>query len=575
MKLVHHLPRVSIPRSAFMALAVFLTMVVCSTAYALDTIRAANATIGGDVEKLLTLRSKVRNTPCTSRRCRFKAPNINLAITARGYDTFRVSLREIRDPRFIIREINNQSIADVAERPLLLRGTARVRHSGSRGETTSVPVAGSLFFKGEAVYLEVSTFQHSHRNTTPQGLLIVRAPLSSKVTGQARAIRTSSFAFRDMMCATHAPTSPKHTNETVIGNQVTAQALYDVLYMATDFDPAWYSAMNCQSTSDCNNKIISVVNRTAIFYEQQLGITVEVARQYGSTNYSSTTNASDLLDDFRAYSESTRSSVIHDGINSGENLVDLFQLYTGRTMDEKVVGIAFTGVMCRDLASTASYMLVSRKSDTADPVIAAHELGHTLNASHSQSGIMTAVLTSNLPTSFSSFSINEMSSHYDTYKYQCRGGASTGAPPPPASPVETPAATPTSSIPQPVPETLRLSISKKGRNTYTVKTTVSSLRKGCYVRVRAGESEEDAATGTIITAYIPRSLTTSRKGIVNGSISAANPADATVYLTAEYQCAGSQILEYSPFVRISPNSGKRSSPKVTRRNWISLLNKAL
>ena len=575
MELGHHTHAVWIRRLVTIVVALFVSMFTCWAGHAQNRILAPNATITGDIGKLLPLRSTVRNTPCKSHRCRFKPHPLNLAIKVRGYNTLQVSLSEIRDPRFIVREFHNQSVSDVAGHPLLLRGTARIRHSGAHGETKILPVAGSLFFKDDATHLEISTFPHSRRGTPSQGLIIVRAPLSSEGSASARALRTSSFASRDMMCATHSPTSAEHSNETVADNQVTTQATYDVLYMATDFDPAWYSALGCQSTSDCNNKIVSLLNRTAVFYEQQLGITVEVARQYGPTSYSSTTSASDLLDNFRARNESNRSSVLHNGSNSGENLVDLFQLYTGRTMDEKVVGVAFTGVMCRDLASSASHMLVSHKSDTADPVITAHELGHTLNAGHSQSGIMTSVLTSNLPTSFSSVSVNEMSSHYGSYKYQCRGGARGGAPPPSAAPAETPVATPIPNIPRPVPETLKLSIQKKGSNTYTVKTTVSSLRTGCYVRLRAGESEEKAATGTIITAYIPRSRTTSRKGYVNGSIAAANSADATVFLTAEYQCGSTQLLEYSPFVRISPNSGKRSSPKVTRQRWISLLNKAL
>ena len=576
MKPVHDIHTFSTQRTLTMVLVLFLSVLLSSVGHAQQRIVSPKATISGDLSKLMALRSQVRAAPCASHRCRFSTEPINLTLRVRGHTTLQISFREVRDPRFIHREHLNQSTADDAERPLLLRGSARIRHRGEHGETTTIPVAGTLFFTGDATYLEISLLKSSHRDRQSQGLLLVRAPLSSQTTVSARALRSSPFAFRDMMCATESPTSTRHTEERVSNATFTSRAAYDTLYVATDFDAAWYSAMECQSSSDCNNKIISLVNRTALFYEQQLGITVVVARQYGPTNHSTTTNASDLLYDFRGFNESNRSSVLHDGMNSGENLVDLFQLYTGRTMSEKVVGVAFTGVMCRDAASTAAHMVVGHKSDTADPVIAAHELGHTLNAGHSASGIMTAVLSSNLPSSFSSVSVSEMIAHYNTYKFECRGGTSAGAPPS-ANPDPTPQAspTPTPSPPQPIPQTLKLSVTKKGTNTYTVKTTVSSLRTRCYVRVRAGESEEDASTGTVILSYIPRSRTTSRKGIVNGSIATTKRADAMVYITAEYQCPGDAALEYSPFVSISPNSGKRSSPKVTRRQWISLLDKAL
>jgi hypothetical protein len=220
-------------------------------------------------------------------------------------------------------------------------------------------------------------------------------------------------------------------------------------------------------------------------------------------------------------------------------------------------------------------MVVGRKSDTIDPVIAAHELGHTFDADHTPAGIMTAVLGSPLPTSFSEVSVREMSAHFDAYKFECRGGTSAGAPQPPAASDDPPPATPTPDMPPEVPTTLKLSVKKTGKNVYTIRTTVSSLRPECSVHVRAGEDEDDASTGTIITSYIPRSQTTSRRGIVNGSISAAKIADATVYLTAEYRCPNEEIVESSPFKRISPNSGKQSAPKVSRRKWINLLNKAL
>jgi len=245
-------------------------------------------------------------------------------------------------------------------------------------------------------------------------------------------------------------------------------------------------------------------------------------------------------------------------------------------MDQKVVGIAFTGVMCDNASSAASHMIVSHKSNTADPVIAAHEIGHTLNASHTSSGIMTAVLTSALPSSFSSLSVAEMNSYYAAYRSECRGGTGAGSPgsSTPGDPSTSPGAPPDDGDPSPVPETMKLSVTKRGKDSYTVKTTVSVFRRGCIVSVRAGTSEDDAETGTVVLRLSPRSETTMKRGRVAASIASSNSLGSTVYLTGDYECPGGELLEVSPFVSISPNTGAQSSRKISRRAWINLFNKA-
>jgi hypothetical protein len=561
------------------ALAALMMLLAMTTATrAQSRVLSSNATISGAIEGVTALPVSIRSRRCASRRCHFQIPAINLTVSVAGHKNIAVSFDRVIDPRFIIRETNNQSIDDSLTRPLLLRGTARLRHAGPAGETVTTPVAAALYLSERTPSLEITLQIKRRSSSSSDGLVTVRAPLvqthASFVVARARTL--SSFALQGLSCGTRAPTHyTEEHHETEGSGSVKALATYDVLYMGTDFDSAWMTAVGCSSTSACHNKIVGLLNQAAVFYEQQLGLTLEVARQYGPTIHSSSPDSATLLYDFRAHNVDHRSDAIHNGFNSGENLIDLFQLFTGRKMDQKVVGIAFTGVMCDNASSAASHMVVSHKSDAADPVITAHEIGHTLNASHTTSGIMTAVLSSALPSSFNSLSVAEINSYYATYRSECRGGTGAGSPgsSTPGDPTSPPHA-PGDNAPLPPPETMKLTVTKKGKDSYTIKTKVSVFRRGCVVSVRAGTSEDDAETGTVVLRLSPRSDTTLRKGRVPASIASSTPLGSTVYLTADYECPGNELLEVSPFMSISPNTGMQSSRKISRRAWINLFNKA-
>jgi hypothetical protein len=188
---------------------------------------------------------------------------------------------------------------------------------------------------------------------------------------------------------------------------------------------------------------------------------------------------------------------------------------------------------------------------------------------------MTAVLGSALPSSFNAQSLSEMSAYYTTYRGECRGGTGAGSPGS-STPGDTtpPAPTPGDGAPAPIPETMKLTVTKRGKDLYTIKTQVSVFQRGCAVSLRAGTSEDDAETGTIIVRYMPRSETTIRRGRVPASIASNDVSGSTVYVTADYECPGNELIEVSPFVSISPNIGARSSRKMSRRAWINLFNKA-
>lgn len=559
------------------ALCVWLALPLMATGESSKAVLSPNATLSGEIAKLKTLPSIIRARACPSRECRFEISTVRLSLSTPTTNKIAVSLTEVIDPRLIIRESDNQTLNDSSTRPLLLRGTATLRHAGASGKTITTPVAATLYLSGKSPTLEISL--RTRRSIgSADGFITVRAPLSGHATPSmsARARSLSPYALQEMACGTHTAHRDMITHAKDHSRApIQAQESYETLYMATDFDPTWMTARGCSSASACNDEIVSLMNQASIFYEESLGITLKIARQYGPTNYSSTTDPSDLLYDFRAHNIDHRSTVIHDGVNADNNLVDLFQLFTGRKMDQKVVGIAFTGVLCDNASSSVAHMVVGNKSAAADPVITAHEIGHTLNASHTTSGIMTAALSAALPSSFSSFSEAEMSAYYSSVRYDCRGGTGPGAPAPTApGGGSSPTPPPGEETPSPVPETMKLTVSKRGKDSYTIKTTVSSYQRGCFVSVRAGTSEADAETGTVIMRVSPSKETLVKRGRVRASIAPSDPVAETVYLTADYECPGHTLREVSPFITISPNTGAQSSKKVSRRAWINLLNKA-
>lgn len=568
-------------RSALLlgALSALVTLFVAPpVVHAAGRVLSSNATISGQLERVRALPATIHSRACRTRACAFRVPSIHLNVSVPGYKNVPVSLDRVIDPRFIVRTTDNQTLNDSSTRPLLLRGSAKLRHAGPFASTLTIPVAATLDISEKTPLLELTLRTGHPRTRSSAGFVTVRAHLADTPTSivAARSRALSSFALDNLTCGTSAlehDTAEHHQLQST--GDARARASYDVLYMGTDFDSQWMTSVGCSSASACNNHILSVLNQASAFYEQQLGITFEVARQYGPTTHSSSTDSATLLYDFRAHNNDHRYDVIHNGTNVGDNLVDLFQLFTGRKMDQKVVGIAFTGVLCDNASSPVAHMVVSHKSSAADPVITAHEIGHTLNAGHTSSGIMTAVLSSALPSSFNSQSLAEINSYYAAYRSECRGGTGEGSPGSsnPADPTS-PTPTPEDGAPNPTPETLKLTITKRGKDSYTVRTRVSVFRRGCAVSLRAGTTEDDAETGTIVFRHIPRSEKIVKRGKVSASIASSDTSGSTVYFTADYECPGNDLIEVSPFVSISPNSGGRASRKVSRRAWINLFNKA-
>jgi hypothetical protein len=399
------------------------------------------------------------------------------------------------------------------------------------------------------------------------GIALVRAPLSatssSQTTPNARYTKSSAHAFPHATCRARdigTRTAAVQESKSRERRAFSALATYKVVYLATDFDQAFSQKLKCLSVSDCNNKIVSIVNHAAVYYENQLGMTLEVARQFGPTNPSTSTESGSVLDSFIAYNDTNRNEFFHDGVNTGPNLIDVFAFYTGRMFDEGVIGLAYLDTGCRNFDSRYATMEIQRFAATVDPITTAHEMGHIFSADHDSAGvnaIMQPSLGGQNPTRFSAISAAAITQQIDSTYSWCRQGYSTGSQ-------------------DKITPTIRLTISKTRTGRFTFAVTTDALRNAsCAISIRAATTSKRTSSGRLIKKFVPTSLRTTISGTLKRLITASSEAQSNVYLQALYTCSdGSQAVKSDVKV-VNPN--KKTSvtgSKVTRSEWIKLLDKA-
>jgi hypothetical protein len=405
----------------------------------------------------------------------------------------------------------------------------------------------------------------SYRASKPgsEQITVVRSFISDTPTGFVRNAffsRTPAAAVQNKTCRASGSSRLRAfvPQAASLNAAATFKALgsYKVVYLATDYDPLFASAIDCSSDTDCNNKLVAIVHHAAVPYEEHLGMTLEVARQYGPTSsYTTSTDSGTLLDDFSQQNAADRSDVFDDGVNDDANLIDVFALFTGRDIDQNVIGLAYLGLGCLDADPSGAAMLVQHVSRTFDPVVTAHELGHIFSAEHTSSGIMKASLSSPLPSTFSSVSVQEISSHRDQYYNECRQGLSSG-------------------VGNNLDQTLSLRIRKTSGGKITITTTTSALQSGCSIVIRAGQSSSGASTGEIIKRFTPQSLSTSLTGTVSSRIKGSSATATKVFVRGFYSCTDGYTYARSGVVSFNANSRAGRGPAISRASWIRAFNKA-
>lgn len=532
---------------------------------------AANSVLRGDFPTLTERAANAARLPCADLACRNQFSPITL--TLRSPKTGRIAL--------VVNAVDGDSVGmpENVDSPLLLSGTIRTSSAGR--SRVSHRFAAVLYRDTQPPILEIALPAAAASRRSLSRPILVKAPLEPpermNLSLKGRADVTSSFHRRFSLCPLHVPQPTIPAEKSQAGNA--SSTLYDVLYLATDFEPSFARVSGCGSARRCNNKIRGTIHRTSMLYEEPFGLVLKVAQQFGPTSFGRSTEPSVILGRFVDFNNANRPGVIHDGRSNVRRQADLLQLFTGKTLDDEVYGLTYLSVACRNDMSNVASLVVQHVSDSLNPTIVAHHIGHTLSAVHSAEGIMRAILSEPAATTFDQESRDTIAGYLSMHYNSCRGGKDAGslpitpAPTPTVTPTPTatPTATPTQDPFPGVPRSLELSVRRTSTSRLEVRVQVSALYPGCSVTVRASGSERLVDSGRIIRQFVPAELVTRASRRFQLGIGSSFENSPVVHFWAEHTCADGQRIEVSEVARFNPNTGDTQRKLVSKPRWIKLL----
>jgi len=532
--------------------------------------RARNGRVSGDLAAIATLAETHVPPACDAAPCLSNVRPLRLHLSGAKSGRISVVLDQLRDP-----VASGRSMPEVSsQRPLILRGHV-TRSAGSPVTRASKrhDAVAVVFRDSKPFRIEVSILPSRSAPAHANGFTVGRAYLSPQrglAQRNGRIQVPSPFAGRKTRCPHDTQAEPLGDTAGHAQEAQPQAGRYDVLYLATDFDPQFAQSTKCSSTAACNGRIEAAVAQASLFYETRFGVVLEVARQYGPNKHGNSREASELLGSFVDFNNQQRGTVIHDGKNTGKNLVDLFVLFTGRELLDDVYGLTYLSIACRDEFSDVASLIVQRASDSLDPSNIAHHIGHTLSASHTGSGIMRAELREPAPTSWAPTSYLEISSYLNTFYQSCRTGRSDGV----RTPTPTPTATPTPDPFSGVPRTIGLAISKTSSTGLSVETTLSKLRPNCLVSIRVAAGPTRARRGVLVKQFSPAKLSSTSLANMPYGIDMEQERDSDMHFFAEYVCRNGKRAEISATEAFNANGKPAPRRRVTKKRWIDLLARA-
>lgn len=176
-----------------------------------------------------------------------------------------------------------------------------------------------------------------------------------------------------------------------------------LLSLSADADYEFYQKYGAKTFAE----IESIINTVDSIYLNQLNLDIQVndiKAFSGSSQPYKDSEGTALLEEFRVYN------------NSYKRLkrADAYHLFTGKSIQPYgMVGLSYVGAFCQE-GGSYSYGLTQYYPSPVQVIITAHEIAHGLGATHTDSGIMMANLSSN-PRVFSSQSISEINSYVQRY----------------------------------------------------------------------------------------------------------------------------------------------------------------
>lgn len=555
---------------------------LCCTFAQTALAESPNSWVRGSHQHLTALLNDTQRSTCHDLVCPIPLTPITLTIRTPSMPLARVRFTsaELASPSTETTYPSQIAPVGKQQRPILLRGWIQSRIPSKQ----LLPIAATITRSTKIPVLSITAPSLRRGKQTMASSLssthVLLTELMQPSKRNARSRETSSFAATNVRCGVTPPGDyPRRPTQAAASapSPVTARATFPTLYIATDFDQQFAKRARCSSVPACNDAIINVVHATAVLYESQLGYTLTVARQFGPTTIGNTTSPTSVLDAAQVLSLTPRSQFLHTGSQTTENQVDLFQFFTGRTMDEKTIGIAYVGTACRNDQTEFSQSVVQYVSEGLNPVIAAHEIGHTLNALHTSSGIMRPNLSNNTPKSFSSSSLLTISNHLDAWYSECRQGLAPGATTPTPTPTPRPGGGSSSSNPYSgKPVTVGLAPQSFQPKTFSLRTTVTSINPTCAVIIRAGTTSLGALRGEGLVSFTPTEITTTKTGAALFRVKPGSTSNSNVYFVAEHSCTDGTVLEVSRVQKFNPNRIRGiSRSQRSKRIWLNALRESL
>ena len=296
----------------------------------------------------------------------------------------------------------------------------RAVETGPGGVRRALPRGPVTTFKGRLAGQEDThgRFAITHRGV--EGVVFTAAeryyvePLQRYLASAGAAdlvvYRHSDIKFaRGRKCGVSLPQRLQLGVDRIRAQPATSTVKEYLVEVATEADYEFVEALG--DSDAANAEIVSILNMVDGVYQSELLLDLSITYQHTwavEEDPYTKTNAKRLLEEFRDH--------WRDNFQSSEDY-DLAHLWTGRELDAKTVGIAFLGTLCRSRDFSFALSQYSSTSVVIKFLTPAHEIGHVLDATHSEAvggcadTVMTTSLNSNSKLTFCEYNRGEISRH--------------------------------------------------------------------------------------------------------------------------------------------------------------------
>lgn len=366
-----------------------------------------------------------------------------------GLGRFSIHLNRVRRKNWSAKFIGKGSSIGDRTDLTLYQGTIvhRIRGGGAYAPIAASVVKGSAHHTVRISFLARNRFLVGAKRFYD---IILKVDRDGKIR-ERRVSRLPSTAFATSRCGAEEqfglskPLSLLSNDQSferesaLPGVGILAATLLRVVDLATDADYEYFQRHGAAT----NTQMAQAVNLADAIYRAELGLTFNITSMRSQTSPSTVLTSNDAQTLLGQYG-----TFLAQNPHPGSR--DLNHLFTGKSLQNGVAGIAWVGVVCRSSSSNTGITMRGLGSlGSLDYLIFAHEVGHNFSASHDTSlprSVMYPSVSSS-QTSFSNGSRNQIDNHVGSYgsclAVETEGSTPTPTPTATRTPTQTPTRTPT------------------------------------------------------------------------------------------------------------------------------------